>query len=130
MGGVSRPVSSFDDVRRQVGDFGERTTVVTVTPEGRAHVVSALVRVDGERLVVGVGPRTATNLEHQRAVTLTWPPKGDGHYQLILDGRAEEIGEPDAAGVRQVSLSVHQGILHRVAGLAEAGPSCVVIGAA
>jgi hypothetical protein len=127
-GRVSRPVS-FADVRRRVLEFGERANLVTVTPEGLPHVVSAVVRVDGERLVIRVGPRTHTNLAARPSLTLTWPPRGDGEYLLILDGQAEAIGEPDDGGVRPVSIAVGRGILHRLAELPEPGPSCVVLGA-
>jgi hypothetical protein len=123
---VSRP-DAFADVRRRVTEYGPRATLVTITAEGLPHVVSVVIELDGDRLVAGIGPRTADNLAVQAGCTLTWPPADGGEFQLILDGRAEEIGEPDDAGVRRVSLSIARGILHRLPELPEPGPSCVVL---
>lgn len=114
----------FDDVRRALADFGPVASVITVTDALRPHVVSAEIGVDGRALVADVGSRTRANLVARPDLALVWQPPGDGEYQLILDGTAEEVGEPWAGGTSRVRIGVVGGILHRLAGLAGDAPSC------
>jgi hypothetical protein len=123
---VSREVD-FADVCGRILVFGHRATVITVTPAATPHVVTAVVEVDGDRLLMRVGPRTLANLVVQPHVTLTWAPPDGGDHQLILDGRAECVSEPDDRGVGQISVSVERGILHRLAELPLPGPTCVAL---
>ncbi|MGD9703089.1 MAG: pyridoxamine 5'-phosphate oxidase family protein [Acidimicrobiia bacterium] len=124
---MSRDVS-WGDVQRGIDAYGNRAaTLVTVNAANAPHVVSALVAVRGERLVVDVGARTRANLREHPNLTLMWNPNEDGKYQLILDGVAEAIGDPDDRDVSTVSISVSSGILHRLAGLAPEGPSCIAL---
>lgn len=114
----------FDDVRRLIGELGSRATLVTVTESLRPHIVSAMIGVDGDRLVADVGSRTRSNVIDHPGLTLVWNPVGDGEYQLILDGTAEHIGEPNECDVSTVRIAVVGGILHRLAGLPEGPPTC------
>jgi len=107
-----------------IGQFGRRATLVTVAEDLRPHVVTAIVGVDGGHLVADVGSRTRSNLVYRPALTLVWHPHGDGEYQLILDGTAEHVGEPDERQVSTVRIAVVGGILHRLAGLPIGAPSC------
>ena len=116
--------AAFDDVRRAVADFGPRATVITVADSLRPHVVTAVVGVDSESLVIDVGAGSRANLAAYPGLALVWNPPGDGEYQLILDGTAAHIGEPDARGVSTVRIAVAGGILHRLAGLPDGAPSC------
>ncbi len=115
---------AFDDVRRAMSEFGPRATVITVADSLRPHVVTALVGIDGETLVVDVGATTRANIAAHRQLALVWQPPRDGEYQLILDGAAEHVGDPDDRGVSAVRIGVVGGILHRLAGLSEGAPSC------
>jgi hypothetical protein len=119
---------AFDDVRRAMSDFGSRATVITVADSLRPHVVTAVVGVDGERLVVDVGASTRANVVAHPDLTLVWNPPDDsvfgGEYQLILDGTADYVGPPDDRGVSTVRIGVVGGILHRLAGLPDGPPSC------
>ena len=98
--------------------------MVTVTEAPRPHVVSALVRLDGESLLVDVGPTTRSNLAARPGCALVWDPASGGEYQLILDGSAEDVGTPGDDGVSTVRLRVVGGILHRLAGLPDGVPTC------
>lgn len=123
---MSRP-AEFADVDRRIDEFGDRATVMTVTPDGSPHVVSAVIAVDGERLVTRVGSGTAANLSERPSVSLTWQPPPGGEYLLILDGTVEGLGDADADGVSEIAIRVDRGILHRLAGLPTSGPSCVAL---
>ena len=115
----------FDDVRRLVGEFGSRATLVTVTESLHPHIVTAMVDIDGDRLVAEVGSRTRSNVLGHPDLTLVWNPDGDDEYQLILDGTAEHIGEPNERDVSTIRIAVVGGILHRLAGLPEGPPTCL-----
>lgn len=121
---MSRPVD-FADVRRRVTEFGERATVVSVTADGKPHVVTAAIELRDERLLTRVGSRTHANLTARPHLTLTWQPVPGGEYLLLLDGFAETIGEPNADGVSEITIRVDSGILHRLAELPVPGPSCI-----
>jgi hypothetical protein len=116
--------AAFDDVRRAVADFGPRATIITVAESLRPHVVTAVVGVDGESLLIDVGAGTRANLVAHPDLALVWTPPGNGEYELILDGTAEHIGEPDGRSVSTVRIAVAGGILHRLAGLPDGAPSC------
>ena len=42
-----------------------------------------------------------------------------------MDGVAEADGEPDGDGLIPVRVEVRKGILHRLAGRTDAGPTCL-----
>jgi hypothetical protein len=116
--------ADFDEVRRLIGEFGPRATLVTVTESLRPHVVTVMIGVDGGRLVADVGLRTRSNVIGHPDLTVVWNPVDGGEYQLILDGTAEGVGEPDERDVSTLRIAVVGGILHRLAGLPEGPPTC------
>ena len=119
----------FADVHRHVAEFGDRATLITVTPAGTPHVVSTIVEVIDGRLRTRVGQRTADNLSEHPGLTLVWQPADDGEYQLILDGVVDPGGaDAGVDGVTVISIEVTNGILHRLAELPGDGPSCVALG--
>jgi len=85
----------FDDVRRLIGEFGSCATLVTVGESLRPHIVTAMIAIDGDRLIADVGARTRSNAIAHPGLTLVWDPDGDDEYQLILDGNADDVGEPN-----------------------------------
>jgi len=121
---VSRPVD-IHDVARHLADFGERAELVTVGSDLRPHVVSVLVELTGDQLVTRVGASTAGNIAERPGVTLTWLPPGDGEYMLILDGAGTVVSQGE--GPRDISIRIERGILHRLAGRPDTGPSCVTL---
>lgn len=120
---------AFVDVHRRIQEFGPRATLITVTDDGAPHVVSVVVGMAGETIEVRVGSRTRTNLGHRPRLTLVWNPVDDGEYQLLIDGTAADVGEPDERGVSRVTIAVDGGILHRLAELPGDGPSCITLDA-
>lgn len=120
----------FEDVRRMIGRFGPTATMVTVADDLRPHVVTAMIGVDGGHLVADVGPRTRSNLVYRPSLTLVWSPHGDDEYQLVLDGTAEHVGEPDDRDVCTLRIAVVGGILRRLAGLPAGPPTCRSLAAA
>jgi hypothetical protein len=115
----------LSDVVPEIERFGALATLITVGEHGDPHVGSVLVEVGDERLVVRVGPTTVANMTQRPAVSLSWLPSGSGDYQLIVDGVAEADGAPDGDGLIPVLVEVRKGILHRLAGRTDAGPTCL-----
>ena len=113
------------DVVPEIERFGTLATLITVGEQGHPHVGSVLVEVGEERLVVRVGPTTAANMDRRPAVLLSWLPSAGGDYQLIVDGVAEADGAPDGDGLIPVRVEIRKGILHRLAGRTDAGPTCL-----
>jgi hypothetical protein len=110
-------------------EFGSTASLVTVSEDGTPHVVSVVVGTDGERLTVDVGTRTRENVSSRPNATLVWFPPHGGNYQMIVDGVVEQIGDKNADDLSAVSITVTRGILHRLAGLAESGPTCITLSA-
>jgi hypothetical protein len=110
-------------LRSRIDEYGTTAFLVTVGPEGGAHVVSVTVRVDGDRLVVPTGRTTRANLERNPGATLLWPPRPDPAYSLIVDATAVVATEEADGAV----LEPRSAILHRVAGAAGDGPTCVPV---
>jgi hypothetical protein len=74
--------------------------------------------------VAHVGASTRDNVCARPDVTLTWL-RSDSDYQLIVDGRATVLDDPDAIGLSALSIDVVRGILHRLAGRPEVRPACL-----
>ena len=125
MGGVSRPVE-IDEVARHLAEFGDRALLVSVGDDQRPHVVTVVIEAVDVRLATRVGGRTSANVSARPGVTLTWPAPPGGEYVLLVDGTAELAGDP-ADGGGAVTIRAEHAILHRLAGLAEPGPSCVTL---
>jgi hypothetical protein len=117
---MSVPVD-LDALRERIADFGTRAFLVTVGENGTAHVVSVSLRVEGDGLAVGVGPRSRANVEQNQEVTLLWPPGPDPAYSMIVDATAVADAEDE------ITLQPHSAVLHRVAGTPGDGPTCVPV---
>jgi hypothetical protein len=105
----------------RVAEFGPRAYLVTVGSDGHAHVVSAAPRREGAGVAVDAGNTSRSNVAANPAVTILWPPPGDGDYSLIVDGTAAaRPGEP-------LLVQPTRAVLHRVAGAAGPGPGCVPV---
>jgi hypothetical protein len=117
----------FADVRRHLSDFGDRATLITVDTSESPHVVSTIVEPTDTLLRARVGPKTVANLAAHPHVSLVWAAPEGGEYLLIVDGVAEPVGTADESGATAVSIAVRSGILHRLAGAAGQGPSCIAL---
>jgi hypothetical protein len=114
---VSVPVA-LDALAEQVAAYGEIAFLVTVGPEGTAHVVSVRGRLDAGELIVGAGRTTSANVGTQAAVTLLWPGAPDATHSLIVDGTAKVDGDT----LRIVPTAA---VLHRRPDADASLPSCI-----
>jgi len=105
--GVSLVVA-LERLRDEVAHYGPNAFILTVSDDGRPHVVSATVAWDGDALVAGCGRSTAANATARPEISLLWPPVDPGGYSLIVDGTASVAGQ-------QVRLSPSRAVLHRSA---------------
>ncbi len=110
-------------VRDRIAEYGTVAYLVTVGEQGRAHVVSVEVRVDGDRLVVPTGRTSRRNLEANPALTLLWPPRPDPTYSMLVDGVATSFSDEPA----EATVEPHSAVLHRVAAATGDGPNCVAV---
>jgi hypothetical protein len=113
---------SLRELHERVDDCGPRAFLVTVAEGGDAHVVSVVVRRDGDALAFDAGRTSRSNLAARPSATLLWPSRAfdDGEYSLIVDGDATVTGDGDTVAVHPTAA-----VLHRIAGSAGGGPSCI-----
>ena len=83
--------------------------LVTVSDEGRSHVLSVWAEPTAAGLVVaGVGRHTQANATANPDVTLVFPPLQQGGFTMLVDGRATVEGTT-------VTVAPTTAILHRAA---------------
>jgi hypothetical protein len=113
---------SLQDLHERIAACGPQAFLVTVSEAGDAHVVSVVVRRDGDTLAFDAGRTSRANLAARPTATLLWPsrPFDDGEYSLIVDGDGVVTGDGDEVTVRPTAA-----VLHRIAGSAGGGPSCI-----
>jgi hypothetical protein len=114
------------DVRAQIDRYGPLASLVTVGGDLAPHIGTVLVEVTDEGIEARVGSTTRGNVQAHRAVTLAWL-RDEDDYQLILDGTATAGDDVGDDGLYPMTITVDRGILHRVAGRADAGPSCLAL---
>ena len=112
---MSIPVG-LDRLRTAVDERGSRAYVLTVSDDGRPHVVHAPVAWQDERLATEVGRRSAANATARPAVSLLFPVRGDDDYSLIVDGTATVDGQ-------RLLVTPTKGVLHRPAPATEPAAS-------
>ncbi len=82
--------------------------LLTVSDDHRTHAVAVQPRLDGGALhVAGLGNRTRANLTAHADVTLLFPPRAEGGYSLIVDGRAAMLDD-DGASVVPAHAVLHR----------------------
>ena len=107
-------------LREQLDAYGPAAHLVTVGGGGRPHVVSVRVEADGELLRTTAGRTTSANAGANPAVTIVWAAPPGADYTLLVDGRAEPVGE----GLVVVPT---RAVRHRVVTADGDGPSCITI---
>jgi hypothetical protein len=114
----------LERVRAEAERRGAGAFLLSVTDDGRPHVVAVTVGWDAGAPTMTGGRTSVRNATHRPGVTLLWPPDDPGGYSLILDGEA--TAEPDAAGDGgNISIEVTRAVLHRPAsGVAPGGSGC------
>lgn len=96
------------ELAAKIGEF-DFAYLVTVSEEGRSHVLSVWPHVTEEGLVVdGVGRHSQANAAAQPTVTLVWPPADPGGFSLLVDGVATVDGST-------ITVVPGKAILHRPA---------------
>jgi hypothetical protein len=96
------------ELAAKIGEF-DFAYLVTVSEEGRAHVLSVWPDVTDQGLVVdGVGRHSQANAVAQPTVTLVWPPADPTGYSLLVDGAATVDGST-------ITIVPGKAILHRPA---------------
>ena len=116
------PPASPPDLASQVRAHGPSAQLVSVSPEGRPHVVAVLVEAgdDAAGLVVAPGSTTRTNVATNPAVTLLWPPAPGSDHSLMVDGTAAVAGDT-------VTIAPTSALLHRAAHAPEDVPRCLAV---
>ena len=83
--------------------------LLTVSEDQRPHAVAVQPVLREQALAVeGIGNRTLANLAARPEVTLLFPPREEGGYSLIVDGRATTDGS-------DASVAPVHAVLHRPA---------------
>jgi hypothetical protein len=96
------------ELAAKIDEFGF-AYLVTVSEEGRAHVLSVWPEVTDHGVVVdGVGRHSQANAAAQPTVTLVWPPADPSGYSLLVDGAATVDGST-------ITVVPAKAILHRPA---------------
>jgi hypothetical protein len=85
---VAVPIEALQE---HMDRFAAPAFLITASPSGSAHVVSATPRVEGDVLRVGAGRTTRANVAANPVATLLWPCSPDGQYSLIVDATATTI---------------------------------------
>jgi hypothetical protein len=86
--------------------------LLTVTDDGRPHVIAVSVGWDGTSLVMGAGRGSCRNAVARPTVSVLWPPDEPGGYSLIADGTASVEPYEDGEG-GTVTIAPTRAVLHR-----------------
>jgi hypothetical protein len=100
--------------------------LLTVSDDQRPHAVAVQPVMDGQQVALGgLGGRTLANLAARPEVTLLFPPREEGGYSLIVDGRASAASAASAAD-GSACVAPEHAVLHRPADHASeaTGSSC------
>lgn len=110
----------LERVQAEATERGAGAFLLTVTDDGRPHVVAVSVGWDGGSLVMSAGRTSVRNAGGRPGVTLLWPPAEAGGYSLIVDGEA--VASPNEAGDGgHVTVTLSRAVLHRPATSASNG---------
>ncbi len=114
---------ALERLAEETSRMGGWAYVLTVSDDGRPHVVAAVLSWSGTgELVATVGHRSLDNVSRCPGVTLLWPPAQPGGHSLIVDGsaRLERGDRRDGLVIVQPTRAVY----HRPAPTDDGDPSC------
>lgn len=117
---MSIPVP-LDRLRAALEERGGNAYVLTVSDDGRPHVVHSALRWDGDALAADVGKRSAANAAARPSVSLLYPLRSDGDYSLIVDGTAAVVSRDDG---RRLLITPTKAVLHRPAPAPNPSSTC------
>ncbi len=115
---------ALDELRERSAEFGAVAYLLTVTGDGRPHVVSVKVAWEDGTLVAGAGRTTSANVAGQPTVSMLWSHPAHGDYSLIVDGTAETRERDDTT---VVVIRPSRAVLHRLADADGDGPTCITV---
>ena len=104
-----------------VVEVGSEPFLITASGDGKPHVVSVRLVIDGEAMQVPAGRHTGANVAANPTVTLLWSPVDGADYSLIVDGTAVLVDETT------LEVTPTRAVWHKVAGASGDGPSCVTV---
>ena len=111
----------LERVQEEAAQRGPGGFLLTVSDDGRPHVVAVTARWEGDALVMGAGRSSSRNAGARPHVSVLWPPAEPGGYSLIVDGEAAVAPRPDGG---EVTLRPTRAVLHRPGPPADDGSSC------
>ena len=111
---MSIPVEA-KDILKTIEEFGTSPYIISNSENGHPHVANLEFQNRDGALIFNVGRRGSSNIDNSPQVTLLWPPKETGGYNLIIDGFASKHSDGDSFG-QEWKISFNSGILHRPAG--------------
>src|SRR5262249_45136764 len=117
---MSIPVP-LDRLRAALAERGGGAYLLTVSDDGRPHVVHAAWRWEGDALASDVGRRSAANAAARASVSLLYPVRSDGDYSLIVDGSAAVVAGADGP---RVLITPTKAVLHRPAPAPDPSSPC------
>ena len=117
---MSIPVP-LDRLRAALEERGGNAYVLTVSEDGRPHVVRCTARWEGDALAADVGSRSAANAAARPMVSLLYPVRFDGDYSLIVDGSAAAKSHDDG---RRLVITPTKAVLHRPAPTPDPSSAC------
>ena len=110
----------LERVQEEAVARGPGAFLLTVTDDGRPHVVAVTVGWDGAALVMSAGRTSVRNAGGRPGVSVLWPPAEAGGYSLIVDGKASAVAN-EAGDGGHVTIEPTRAVLHRPAAGAGAG---------
>ena len=117
---MSIPVP-LDRLRAALKERGGSAYVLTISDDGRPHVVHSAIRWEGDTLAADVGTRSAANATARPSVSLLYPVRSDGDYSLIVDGGAAVMALDDG---HRLLITPTKAVLHRPAPAPDPSSPC------
>ena len=111
----------LDRLRAALDERDGRAYVLTVSDDGRPHVVHGAIRWEGDTLAVDVGGRSAANAAARPSVSLLCPVRSDGDYSLIVDGHAAVVSHENR---QRLLVTPTKAVLHRPARTPDPSSAC------
>ena len=117
---MSIPVP-LDRLRAALEERGGNAYVLTVSDDGRPHVVHSALSWEGDALAADVGRRSAANAAARVSVSLLYPVRSEGDYSLIVDGNAAVVSHDDG---QRLLITPTKAVLHRPAPAPDPSSPC------
>lgn len=114
---------SLEHLAEELSRMGTWAYLLTVSDEGRSHLVATGMRWEGDELVATVGHRSIANASLRPLVTLVWPPVETAGHSLIVDGTARVLPLPEGRDGR-ILITPTWAVWHRPAPDADSPASC------